>query len=636
MKVLLLSIAMSLISYGLPAQEQKMFSLEDLMYYGKNYREMSPQRLDLWWRGHELVNKDTLAEPVTYPLVFVRDYNIYYQTSVGSEPVAVTVDGTRQLVYGEAVHRNEFGIKNGIFLSPDSSAVAFYRMDQSMVTDYPQVNTSPLIATYEPDAYPMAGMKSHKVTIGIYTFASGKTVWLDLGDVTDRYFTNITWSPEGTELYLFEVNRDQTDSSLDVYDSRTGRKLRTLYREHDDKYTEPLNPVFFLPWDSSRFLMMSQKSGFMHLYLMDTEGKMLKQLTDGSFVVLEVLGFCEKTRSVIIASNEAGCLQRNLYAVDVRSGKRTLLDNGKGVHYGKLTKDGTLLLDTYSTPDEPRVYEITDVVKKKRTEYFRAADPWKGYAVPHYSCGTLKAADGVTDLYYRMVLPPNFDASKKYPTVVYVYGGPHARNVMASWHWASRPWETYMAQRGYILFILDNRGSSERGKDFEQVTFRHLGVEEMKDQMCGVEYLKSLPYVDADRLGVHGWSYGGFMTISLMADYPDVFKVGVAGGPVIDWKWYEVMYGERYMDTPQQNPEGYAETSLINKAHNIKGRLQIIIGMNDPTCVPQHTLQFLDACVKSDVQPDCFFYPGEGHNMKDHASVHLHERITRYFDDFLK
>lgn len=193
-----------------------------------------------------------------------------------------------------------------------------------------------------------------------------------------------------------------------------------------------------------------------------------------------------------------------------------------------------------------------------------------------------------------------------------------------------------MAQKGYLLFILDNRGSCDRGKAFEQATFRHLGVEEMKDQIKGVEYLKSLSYVDTTRLGIHGWSFGGFMTISLMTTYPDVFKVGVAGGPVIDWKYYEVMYGERYMDTPQSNPEGYKETSLINKAKNLKGRLQIIIGNNDPVVVPQHTLSFLEACIQAGTQPDFFVYPGEPHNMRGHKSVHLHERISRYFDDYLK
>ena len=627
-------MAMAVATMGVSAQ-QKQFTLEDLNFGGKNYRQMSPKSLRLWWNGNTLVNSDTLGKPKGYPQVFSREHNIYVQTSVGSEPQRVTDDGNRQRVYGEAVHRNEFGINSGIFLSPDKSRFAFYRMDQSMVTDYPQVNTFERVATLEPDAYPMAGMKSHKVTVGVYDIASGKTVWLDLGDVTDRYFTNICWAPDSKTVYLFEVNRDQTDTSLDVYDATTGKKLRTLYTEHSDKYVEPQHPVAFLPWDAGKFILWSERDGYNHLYLYNTDGRLLRQLTQGKYVDQEIIGFCPKTKSVIIRSNELHPLQSNIFALSM-NGKRTLLDNGKGVHRGILSDDGTQLVDVYSTPDIPRSYDIINTVKKTRKEYFTAPDPWEGYAVPTYKSGSIKAADGVTDLYYRLVLPPDLDETKKYPTVVYVYGGPHAHNVDASWHWASRSWETYMAQKGYVLFILDNRGSENRGRDFEQATFRNLGQEEMKDQMKGVEFLKSLPYVDMDRLGVHGWSFGGFMTTSLMTTYPDVFKVGVAGGPVIDWKWYEVMYGERYMDTPESNPEGYARTSLLAKAKNLKGKLQIIIGMNDPTVVPQHALQFLDACIKAGTQPDFFVYPGEGHNMMGHSSVHLHERITQYFEDYLK
>lgn len=618
----------------------KEFTLEDLNFGGKNYRNMIPKRLRLWWNDNKLVNADTLAPKAEYPQVYTREHNIYIRATEGAEEVKVTSDGNRQLQYGESVHRNEFGINGGIFMSPDKSKFAFYRMDQSMVTDYPQVNTFQRSATYEPDAYPMTGMSSHKVTVGVAPVtadAAKNIVWLDLGDVTDRYFTNITWSPDGSEVYLIELNRDQTDASLDVYSAETGKKLRTLYTEHSDKYVEPMHPVSFLPWDASKFLMWSEKDGYNHLYLMDTTGKMIKQLTSGKWVVMDVVGFCTKSKSVIIASNELNPLQRNLFAVKIANGKRTLLDNGIGYHHGVLSQDGTKIIDTYTSPDVPLAYNITNTMKPSATkEHFRAPDPWEGYKTPIFENGSIKAADGVTDLYYRMVKPADFDPSKKYPTVVYVYGGPHAHNVDASWHWKSRPWETYMAQKGYVLFILDNRGSENRGREFEQVTFRQLGQEEMKDQICGVNFLKSLPYVDADRLGVHGWSFGGYMTISLMTNYPDVFKVGVAGGPVIDWRWYEVMYGERYMDTYETNKEGYEKTSLINKAGDLKGRLQIIIGMNDDTVVPQHALQFLNACSEAGTQPDFFVYPGEGHNMKGHKSVHLHERITRYFEDYLK
>jgi dipeptidyl-peptidase-4 len=382
--------------------------------------------------------------------------------------------------------------------------------------------------------------------------------------------------------------------------------------------------------------MQSQRDGYNHLYLFNNKGELQKQLTKGQWVVEEVLGFDKKGKRIIIASNETNAIQRNIYSVDIKTGKRTLLDNGRGSHRAELSENGLYLVDRYTEPDVPRNIDLVATATGKATRLLTAENPWKGYQQPRFESGTIKAADGETDLYWRMVKPNDFDATKKYPTVIYVYGGPHAHNVEAAWHWSSRPWETYMAQKGYIVFILDNRGSENRGRDFEQVTFRQLGQVEMKDQMQGVAYLKSLPYVDADRLGVHGWSFGGFMTISLMVNYPDVFKVGVAGGPVIDWKWYEVMYGERYMDTPESNPEGYAKISLIDKAKNLKGKLQIITGYNDNTVVPQHCLSFLDACIKAGTQPDFFAYPGEEHNMRGHASVHLHERITQYFEDYLK
>ena len=666
MKTLVTMAALLIASAG--AQAQKLFTLEDLNFGGKNYKQMTPERIDARWYGNDLIlnekdsyfrydlatgkkvaadkpaNKAAKA-PEGFRVLewneagkawaLLKDDNLYVKAQNG-ELHQLSTDGSREIVYGQSVHRNEFGIYKGTFFSPDGKQLAFYRMDQSMVTDYPQVNTFERVAAYAPDKYPMAGMTSHKVTIGIADVATGATRYLDLGDVTDRYFTNIAWSPDGSTLYLIEVNRDQTDARLDAYDVASGKKITTLYSEHNDRYVEPLHPIQFLPWDSSKFIYWSQQDGFMHLYLMDTEGNIVRQLTKGNWVVDAVVGFNAKAKSVIYVSNEINPLQMNIFSVDVAKGTRRQLDNGLGVHSATLSADGSYLLDSWSEPDVPRVYAITNTRTGKSVEIHRSADPWQGYQVPIFESGSIKAADGVTDLYWRMVKPADFNPAKKYPTVVYVYGGPHAHNVAASWHWMSRSWETYMAQKGFIVYILDNRGSENRGLAFEQATFRQLGQIEMQDQMKGVEYLKTLPYVDASRLGVHGWSFGGFMTISLMTNYPDVFKVGVAGGPVIDWKWYEVMYGERYMDTPQTNPEGYEKTSLLNRAKDLKGRLLVITGMNDNTVVPQHCLMFLNACAEADTYPDFLAYPGEEHNMRGHKSVHLHEKITRYFEDYLK
>ena len=608
------------------------------------------------FKTHQIVWQDSISGQTandwnkeSKATAYVKDYQLYVADADHHEH-QLTTDGSREIVYGQSVHRNEFGIEKGTFWSPGGQRLAFYRMDQSMVTDYPQVDIFPREATYEPDKYPMAGMNAHVVTVGVYDIATNKIVYLKtpngsvLSDsVTDTrpiYFTNIAWSPDAKTIYMFELNRDQNDCRLVSYDATTGERISELYRETSDKYVEPMHPIQFLPWDSDKFIMQSQRDGYNHLYLYNKEGQLLSQLTSGAWVVQEVIGFNTKQKSIIIEANKYHPLHRQIYSVNVTNGKMTQLTSDDGVHHGELSTSGSFLIDRQSHPTQPRNISVMDISgsKTKNTRLLTATDmwAWKDYALPIFECGSIKAADGVTDLYYRMVKPYNFDPQKKYPTVVYVYGGPHAHNVEASWHWASRPWETYMSQKGYIVFILDNRGSEYRGRDFEQATFRQLGQIEMQDQMNGVEYLKSLPYVDADKLGVHGWSFGGFMTISLMLNYPDVFKVGVAGGPVIDWKWYEVMYGERYMDTPQQNPEGYAKASLINKAKNLWGKLQIITGYNDNTVVPQHCLSFLDACIKAGTQPDFFAYPGEEHNMRGHASVHLHERITQYFENYLK
>ena len=566
---------------------------------------------------------------------YVKDNQLWITNAEGKTK-QLTTDGSREIVYGQAVHRNEFGIEEGIFWAPDGNRFAFYRMDQSMVTDYPQVNTFERVATYEPDKYPMLGMTSHKVTVGIYDCTNGNIQYLKAGDPTNRYFTNIAWSPDSKTVYMFELNRLQNDCQLVSYDATSGNKLKELYREKSDKYVEPMHPIVFLPWDSKQFVMQSQKDGYNHLYIYNIGTGAILQLTKGNFVVEDFCGFNTKNKSVIIATNEANPIQRNIYTVDVKSGKRKALDNSRGCHNASPSKSGQWIVDMYSEPDVPRNYDLVATANAKSLRLLTSKDPWEGYQQPIFESGSIKAADGTTDLYWRMVKPADFDASKKYPTVVYVYGGPHAHNVEASWHWYSRSWETYMAQKGYIVFILDNRGSENRGLEFEQATWHKLGKVEMLDQMKGVDYLKSLPYVDANRLGVHGWSYGGYMTISLMTNYPDVFKVGVAGGPVIDWKWYEVMYGERYMGTPDTNKEGIEACSLIPMAKNLKGKLQIIIGMNDPTVVPQHALSFIDACTEAGTQPDFFVYPGEGHNMMGHKSVHLHERITQYFEDYLK
>lgn len=562
----------------------------------------------------------------------------------------------KDVVYGQAVHRNEFGIMKGTFWSPKGTYLAFYRMDQSMVTDYPQVNTTARIAELVPDKYPMAGMTSHKVTVGIYNVKDGKTIYLQAGDPTDRYFTNISWDPDEKSIFVIELNRDQNHAQLVQYDAVSGQKIGVLYEEKHARYVEPQHPLIFLPWDDSQFIYQTQRDGFNHLYLMDTKTKLKGEwktgkdsedqyceylkaipLTEGNWLVQDVLGFNASRKEIIIASTEISPLQTNIFSLNVKNGKRTLIGMEDGTHQAKLSASGTYLIDYFTSNNVPREISILPTTGKKGTTLFTATDPLKeNYNLPEITVGTIKAADGETDLYYRLIKPVNFDPNKKYPAIIYVYGGPHAQMIHNTRFYDARGWDLYMAQQGYVMLTVDNRGSDNRGIKFENCTFRHLGTEEMKDQVQGAKFLQSLPYVDADKIGVHGWSFGGFMTTNLMLTYPDIFKVGVAGGPVIDWQFYEVMYGERYMDTPQANPEGYKESNLRLKAGNLKGRLEVIIGGMDPTCVPQHSISFLRACIDAGTHPDFFIYPEDGHNMMGRDRVHLHEHITRYFLDHLK
>ena len=615
------------------------------------------EKKEVVWRGQiqegasELVwNKESRA------MAYCIGSNVFVQTADGQR-TQLTTDGNDDIVYGHSVSREEFGIYNGLFWSPDGQRLAFYKKDQSRIPSYPQVDITLRIAATYVDKYPMAGEESEDVSVAVFDVPTGKTVWLQNPKPKTDYMTNLSWAPDGSKLYVFELNRDQDFMQLFGYDAATGAKdAEPLIEEKHPKYVEPLHTLAFLPWDATKVVMQSSRDNWNHLYLIDLSKKMYPEwreaagggtacdhvkvtlLTPGDFTVRDFLGFNQKEKTALFIGNITHPLHHTIHKVQIKivREKCRLLSAGEGVHSATLSASGAQLIDTYSSPTVARRVALTDTKSGKSTTLLDAEDPWKDYNVPEITSGSIKAADGETDLYYRLIKPVDFDPTKKYPTVVYVYGGPHAHNVQASRGYYFRGWEIYMAQLGYVIFVLDNRGSQYRGQKFEQATFRHLGDEEMKDQMKGVEFLKTLPYVDADRMGVHGWSFGGFMTTNLMCTYPDVFKVGVAGGPVVDWKYYEVMYGERYMDTPQQNPEGYASSGLLPKAKNLKGRLQIILGYNDPTCVPQHTLSFIRASIDAGTQPDLFLYPGDGHNMFGTDQVHLHERITRYFEDYLK
>ena len=568
-----------------------------------------------------------------YRVAFTRDNNLFVCV-IGKE-TALTQDTDKGIVNGQAVHRNEFGITKGTFWSPKGNLLAFYRMDETMVAQYPIVDIETRIATVDYIRYPMAGETSHQVTLGVYNPATGKTVFMKTGGPDDHYLTNISWDPSEKFVYIAELNRGQNHMKFNKYNAETGELVKTLFEETNDRYVEPLTPALFLKTKPNQFIWQSQKDGYTQLYLYDTDGNQISQLTKGPWVVTAVNGFDPTDRRLYYTSTEVSPIQRHLYVLDLKTLKSTKLTTLHATHNPLVSADGNYVLDVLSSTDIARRYDLIDVTTGKQIRTIQEdVNPWKEIQHGESTLGTLKSKDG-SDLYYRLTKPADFDPSKKYPVIFYVYGGPHSQMVSDTWMGGGNAWFQLLAAKGYVIFTLDNHGTSYRGFAFESIIHRNLGTIEIEDQMVGVDYLKSLPFVDASRMAVDGWSYGGFMTISLMLKRPGVFKVATAGGPVIDWKWYEVMYGERYMDTPQENPEGYKNASLLNYVQNLKGRLLIIHDTKDVTVVWQNSLSFIKKCVDKQVQVDYFVYPGHEHNVSGPDRMHLYRKLFQYYQDHL-
>lgn len=576
----------------------------------------------------------TLDPCVKADRVAIMDGKDIYMAFPEGEIRRLTYDGSMDLVYGMAAHRNEFGIQAGTFWSPGGRFMALYKIDQSKVNTYPLVQIAYPVAQYKPIKYPMAGQGSEQVQVGIYDIRTQYIRYLDTGEPDDHYFTNLSWSPDDKHLYIDEVSRDQKKTWLTRYDSRSGRPGSTIIKENNEKYVEPETPICFIPTREDLLIRKSRADGYNHLYCYSNTGKLAKQLTKGNWEVIDFYGVDPKGLWAYFSANKEDVRQKDLYRVGVRSGAIERLTQGAGVHQVQISPDFQYFFDSFSSINTPLIQSLAPTDKPSNGMVIRQETDIP-HNLPTVKLGTIKAADGRTDLYYKMTLPPNMIEGKKYPVIIYVYGGPHAQLVTNSWRTLRQNWDNYMAQKGYVVFTLDNRGSAHRGMDYESITYHTLGKHEVEDQMKGVEYLRSLPYIDTQRIGVHGWSFGGYMTTRLMLDHPDIFKVGVAGGPVMDWKLYEVMYGERYMGTPQNNPQGYAQGDLISRAGELDGRLLLIHGDIDPVVVWQHSLLFLREAQKHRKMPDYMVYPGHEHNVTGKDRPQLYMYITRYFEDHL-
>ncbi|MEA3504590.1 MAG: DPP IV N-terminal domain-containing protein [Bacteroidota bacterium] len=555
--------------------------------------------------------------------------------SNNGEEKQITNDTEEGIINGTSVSRSEFGITKGLFWSPKAKQLAFYRKDESKVTQYPLVDVTTRIAELKNTRYPMAGMTSEQITVGVYNIENGTTIFLKTGEPVEQYLTNITWDPEGNYIYISVLNREQNHLKLNKYDAATGDFIATLLEEKNDRYVEPEHKLFFLNNHNDQFVWYSERDGFQHLYLYNTKGELISQLTKGEWVVTDIVGQDPKGKKIIFAATKESPLNNDIYVVNIRNSKIQKVSKNNGTHHAILSSDAKYIIDSYSSVDMAREYSITSLKGKKLKTLFQDENPMQEYLTGEMEINTLKASDS-TDLYYRLIKPTDFDPNKKYPAIIYVYGGPHAQLITNSYLGGAGIFLNHLAEQGYVVFTLDNRGSANRGFEFESAIHRNCGTIEVSDQMEGVKFLKSLNYVDASRIGVDGWSYGGFMTISMKLKHPGVFKAACAGGPVIDWKYYEVMYGERYMDTPQENPEGYKNASLLNYVKDLEGRLLIIHGTNDPTVVWQNSQAFVQKCVEEGKLLDYFIYPGHGHNVRGKQRIHLLKKIEQFFEDNLK
>ncbi len=570
-------------------------------------------------------------------LAYTIDNNLYL-ANMDSEQIPVAVNDNKNIVSGQAIARSEFGITKGTFWSPKADKLAFYQKDETNVDDYPLVDITVTPAKLHNIKYPMNGRGSEEPAVGIYDLTSKKTIYLKLFKAAgkEHYATNLTWGPQEQYIYLAEVNRDQNHMWFNQYDARTGDFVKTLFEETNDKWVEPEHPAFFIPNGKNQFIWLSERDGFMNLYKYNTDGKLLKQLTHNQWVTNDVLGFSKNGKYVYITGTGKDPRDQKLFKVHTRTGKMTTLTPKSGQHYIMMNDDKTLYLDNFSNVNIPRIIYLQDVDCKLNTVLLKADNPVKDYNVnPKPEMFSITGEYG-DKIYARLFKPADFNPNKKYPVLVYVYGGPHAQMNINRWMGGAPLWMPWLAAQGYLVFTVDGHGSENCGFAFESVIFRHLGRVEMKDQLHGVDYLKSLPYVDAKRLAVHGWSFGGFMTSSLMTTYPDVFTTGVAGGPVTDWKWYEVMYGERYMDRYQDNPEGFKETSVLNKIQNLKGHLLTIHGYQDDVVVPQHDIALHREAIKKGIQMDFYLYPTAKHNVRGIDRVHLMTKVLNYIMQYNK
>ncbi len=562
----------------------------------------------------------------------MRDHNVWLVSLADGKERAITQGGTEEIRKGELdwVYPEELEIKTAYWWSPDSSTIAYLEMDERKVSQYPLVDFSSPSGEAELERYPVAGGANPVVRVLVVSVQGGKLRAMDIGAETDIYIPRVNWLNDSKHIAIQRLNRAQNTLDLLIADAATG-KTRTVLTESDPNWVNVSDDLYFFK-DGKRFLWSSERTGYRHLYLYDLDGKQLAQLTKGEWEVTSLNAVEESKGTAYFTATEKSPLERQLYRVGLDGSGFTRISKEEGTHDAVLAPNAAAFYDTYSNSGGPPRQDLyrTDssrIAAINENQVAELAD----YRLSPVEFLSVKSRDGVS-LNASIIKPPNFDAQKKYPVLVSTYGGPHAQVVRNAWGGSSFLWHELMAQKGYIIFLLDNRGSAGRGHAFETPLHLRLGAQELSDQRDGVQYLKSLPYVDASRIGIWGWSYGGHMTLHAMFEAGDDFKAGFAGGPVTDWRYYDSIYTERYLGLPQKNEKGYRDSSPVKYAAQLKGKLLIAHGTGDDNVHFANTLVVINDLIEAGKYVEVLAFPGRGHGVSDPSARRiLMQRVTQFF-----
>ena len=580
-----------------------------------------------------IAERDPKLSPDGTRVAFRRLHDLYVLEIASRKLTRLTSDGSGTLLNGELdwVYPEELELGTAYWWSPDSKQIAYLQFQTAQEFVYPQTALLGLRAIAEPERYPQAGTPNADVHVGVVPATGGDTRWMNLGDTRESLIARVYWTPDSTRLAIKRFNRVQNQLDLLLADASAGTSRAILHET--DPYWINNNDLFQL-LAGDQFVWGSERDGFAHLYLYGLDGKQKRRLTEGNWEVTELAGVDEVHQAVYYVSSEASPLERQLYSVKFNGKDRKLISKGAGTHSISMSPMLDYYLDTYSSLTQPSARTIYSADGAEWSTFRPADRRWlDDYDLPKAELLNFKSSGGTT-FYARLIKPVNFHADEKYPAVVMIYGGPGAQSIRNAWYGAA--WEHVLAQRGFVVWQMDNRGSAGRGHAFEAPIYHRTGKTELADQLEGIHYLVSQGFVDPARVGIFGWSYGGYMTLYSVLNAPAVFRAAIAGAPVTSWRNYDTIYTERYMGLPADNPEGYKASSPIEYASKLEAKLLILHNIEDDNVLFQNTVQMTEALERAGKLFDMVIFPGKSHGVTGPLRKELYEKMTDFFEKNLK